>query len=483
MSKEYETLLSTHELYDRLHGQWRDLLNGFMGGQVWANAGYLTRYSYESETEYVERLNNTPLDNHCKGVINVYNSFLFRDEIVRDFGTLVTDPSLEPFLEDADLEGRSFDAFMKDVSTYSSVFGHCYMLLTKPQTNARTRAEELAQAVRPYVNLLTPLTVLDWRWTRAPNGVYYISYFKYLEDSDYRSQRIVKEWTEEEIRTSVLDDEHKLVKEQMVEINQLGRIPVVCVYGQRGPYRGAGISDIEDIFGQQKAIYNEYSEIEQSIRISGHPSLVKTADVEAVAGAGAIIQMPENMDPGLRPYMLSVETDTNSIYTSIQHKVDAIDRMANTGSVRALSTRTLSGTAMEVEFAMLNSRLSSKADNLEVAEENLWRLFARYQDRVWDGEINYPDSFAIHDVDRDFNNLTRARQAATDPRVLALIDHEIIELLGEDADMIMPEAIPSSDESSEFQPHAMMNPQTGEVKTASTMAEHEQLTAEGWQNV
>jgi hypothetical protein len=34
---------------------------------------------------------------------------------------------------------------------------------------------------------------------------------------------------------------------------------------------------------------------------------------------------------------------------------------------------------METEFQLLNAKLSEKADNLELAEEQMWRLFAIYQ--------------------------------------------------------------------------------------------------------
>lgn len=437
MSKEYDIALEAHPLYQTMRPRWKFLLNAFMGGQTWSSAGYLTRYSYESETEYQERLAHTPYDNHCKNIVQVYNAFLFRESPEREFGTIATDPALESFLADADLEGRSLDAFMKDVSTYSSVFGAAWMLLVKPQTNALTRADELAQNVRPYLNLLTPLAVLDWRWERAPSGVYYLTYFKYIEDQEFRGRTVIKEWTEFDITTTVLDDAKRAMVEKVVEINELGKIPAVIVYTQRSGMRGVGVSDIDDIANMSLGIYNEYSEVEQSIRISGHPSLVKTADVEAVAGAGAIIQMPDGLDPGLRPYMLAVATDTGAIYNSIQNKVDAIDRMANTGAVRAKSTRTLSGVAMEVEFSMLGARLSEKADNMELAEENMWRLWAEYQGRVWDGTIEYPDNFSIHDKDKHFENLNKAKSAATDPAVLRVIDEDLCELLDREHEDIL----------------------------------------------
>ena len=436
MSKEYDALMEQHPLHQQLRGRWKYLLNSFIGGQIYSSAGYLTRYAYESETEYHERLAHTPLDNHCKGVINVYNSFLFRESAERDFGSIATDPALMPFLEDCDLEGRTLDAFLKDVSTYSSIFGHTWMLLVKPQTNARTRADELAQEIRPYLNLLTPLAVLDWRYERAPSGVYYLAYLKYIEDTEFRGRTVIKEWTEQDITTTVLNDDKKAVEEKTIEVNGLGQIPAVCVYNQRSTMRGIGFSDIEDISDAQRFLYNLYSEIDQSTRISGHPSLCKTADVEAVAGAGAIIQMPENLDPGLKPYMLSVATDTASMWDSVTNTIESIDRMGNTGSVRAKTTRTMSGVAMEVEFNMLAARLSEKADNLEVAEESMWRLWARYQAKVWDGEIDYPDSFSINDEDKEFNNLVKAKSAANDPVLLRVIDEKLLELLGEEKERL-----------------------------------------------
>jgi hypothetical protein len=58
------------------------------------------------------------------------------------------------FLNDADLEGRSFTALIREMQTYASVYGHCWAILDKPNSNAKTRAEELNQEIRPYLNTL-----------------------------------------------------------------------------------------------------------------------------------------------------------------------------------------------------------------------------------------------------------------------------------------------------------------------------------------
>ena len=472
MSKDYDSLMSTHPIYEKMIGRWIYLLNSFMGGDKYRKAGYLTRYSYESEIDYEERLRQTPIDNHCKAIVSIYNAFLFRNGVEREMASIENDPALTPFMKDADLDGRNLNNFMKDVSTYSSIFGHCWIVVAKPNSNARTRAEELSQEIRPYLNLITPLNVLDWKWERAPSGYHYLTYIKYVEDSEYKGHKVIKEWTEEEIITTITDDEKEEIAEVITEPNGLGVIPAIPVYTQRSPYRGIGVSDIEDISDHQRKIFNELSEIEQAIRVNGHPSLVKTPDVEANAGAGAIVQMPNELDPGLKPYMLTVETNTDSIYNSIQQSVDAIDRMANTGAVRAKSTRTLSGVAMEVEFSMLSARLSEKADNLELAEEHMWRIWAQYQGKSWDGEIYYPDSFNIRDIDREYEQLAKAKNTASNSKIHRVIDERILTLMDENYKEVLGE-------EEEFQPHMMYSPE-GRGVMAQTYEEHIDLANKGY---
>jgi hypothetical protein len=255
------------------------------------------------------------------------------------------------------------------------------------------------------------------------------------------------------------------------EINELGMIPVVLVYNLRGITKDIGISDITDVADLQRQIYNLTSENEQSIRMDGHPSLVVPATAQLGSGAGAIIVQQEGSDPGLAPYYLEHNSSgVASIHSSIDKLVEAIDRISFTGGVRGTVKKVSSGIAMEVEFNLLSAKLSEKADNIELAEEQIWRLFGLYQGREWEGNVEYPNSFSIRDDEREFAQLVQAKSAATDPRVLAIIDHEIIELLGEDADLVMPELVTLADgqqvpyDSAEpfEEPEELYNPATGE---------------------
>ena len=105
-----------------------------MGGNQYKMGQYLTKYIYESSADYVQRISQTPLDNHVKNVVHIYNSFLFRNPPKRDFGSLEGTPEVENFLEDCDMEGRTWESFMRDVNLMSTIYGHCVVLLDRPET-------------------------------------------------------------------------------------------------------------------------------------------------------------------------------------------------------------------------------------------------------------------------------------------------------------------------------------------------------------
>jgi hypothetical protein len=442
--QRYLNVVSSNNLFNDYQKRWQFYLESYLGGAEYRQAGHLVQYQLETNKEYQARLDSTPLDNHCKSIISTYVSFLFRQHPERDFAGLDTNPMVEEFCYDADLEGRSLDAFMKDVAIWAGVFGHCWVLLTRPDIGALTLADQIAMGSRPYINLLTPLTVLDWTWERGATGRYELSYMKYVEEVNDTISTI-KEWTAETITTYIVSHKEREVTEEYIEVNGLGMIPAIQVYSTRSPIRGIGSSDLSDIADQQKSIFNEYSEIEQLIRLQNHPTLVKVVECEAGAGAGAIITMPENMDPGLKPYLLEpAGNGLQGIYASIAARVAAIDKMAHTSGVRTTKTQSASGVALQTEFALLNSKLSEKADQLELAEEQIWKLFAAYLGTTFEGEIEYPDSFDIRDEEQTFANLKLAKETATDPVVLRVVDEQLLELLGEDASLLLPQTAVAS---------------------------------------
>ena len=445
LQEAYVRANSQNYLYGRHRDRWQFLLNSYVGGEAYRKAAYLSRYQLESDAEYNRRLLNTPLDNQCKSIISLYVSFLFRQDPARNFESLENNPIIAQILEDADLDGRNMSAFMKDVAIWSQVFGHCWVCVSKPNVGAITQADEIAMGARPYLSVLTPLVVTDWRWNKQPSGAYGLDMIKYVEEIN-DSQTVIKEWTKEYICTTIINNKKNEALDYYEEVNELGQLPFVLVYSERSPVRGIGLSIIDDIADQQRAEYNELSEIEQSIRLDSHPSLVATAETNVGTGAGALIHMPENLDPALKPYVLEFSgAPVASIYQSIENRRKMIDTMANVGSVRATETTEMSGVAIETEFQLLNARLASIADNLELAEEQIWQWVCEYLGVEWSGTIDYPNNFAIRNTANELSQLVQIYSTVANPLMRGAIEHELAEL----ADLDLKEYAGSPEDETE----------------------------------
>ena len=184
----------------------------------------------------------------------------------------------------------------------------------------------------------------------------------------------------------------------------------------------------------QKAIYQELSEIEQLIRISNHPTLVKSYDTDASAGAGGIVNMPDELDANLRPFLLQPNGgNLGAVMDSIQRKTETINRMAHLGAVRGTDAVKASGIALQTEFQLLNARLAEKADLLQLAEEQMWFYVAIWQGITPDVEVNYPDSFDIRDYPNELLFLQQARASGVQsPTFLREVDKQIVDLILDD---------------------------------------------------
>ena len=435
-------LTAKHPLWNANIANWEFYIRSYLGGNDYKNGYYLHRYILESPEEYDQRIRHTPVDNHCKNVVQIYTSFLWRVPPTRDYGSLDGEQQLESFLADADLDGRSFNTVMREVQMNASIYGNCWVVVDKPQTNTKTRAEELQQDIRPYISIYTPENIVNWNYRRASSGRFYLDMLLLVEDIN-ADRAIVKLFTEESIATYEVEDYEKEYADGEARLieevpNPIGRIPAVNVYNLRGNKRPIGISDLADVAFLQQSIYNDYSEKEQLIRLANHPSLVKTPNVEASAGAGSIIEIPEDLQSDLKPYIIQPSgQNLDGIMKCIQNKIDAIDRITHMGSVRATTGQIASGIALQTEFQLLNAKLSEKADYLENSEDQIWSLFAMWQDKDWDGQVDYPDTFDVRDWANDLQFLQMAKSSGIKSETFNKeLDKQIAEAVIDDDQMI-----------------------------------------------
>lgn len=432
-------ITDTHADYKANQDRWEFYLRSYLGGNDYQDGFYLTRYINEDKDAYNRRISLTPIDNHCRPIVHIYSSFLWRVPPVRVLNSLEGNPAVSEIMKDADLDGMSFDAFMRQAQQWASVYGHVWLMADMPRSNARTRAEELEQGLRPYVNLYTPENVFDWKYERSASGRYVLTYLKTRESIHRKSETEVEAtfriWTPETVEVWMVENDKETKLDEMP--NPLGRIPAVFLPAARTNIRGVGSSDIADVAYMQKAIYEELSEIEQLIRITNHPTLVKTHSTDAHAGAGAIINMDDDLDGGLKPYQLQPDgSNLDAVRAAIADKVESINRMAHMGAVRGTKELTQSGVAMQTEFQMLSAKLSEKADILELAEEQLWGFICQLLGVTPDVEIYYADSFDLRDYPAELQLLQGIKASGVrSPTLQREVDKKIADLVLDDEDL------------------------------------------------
>ena len=70
-------LTTKHPLWHANIQNWEFYIRSYLGGNDYRNGYYLHRYILETAEEYDQRVRHTPVDNHCKNVVQIYTSFIY----------------------------------------------------------------------------------------------------------------------------------------------------------------------------------------------------------------------------------------------------------------------------------------------------------------------------------------------------------------------------------------------------------------------
>ena len=405
----------SNSVYTANSDDWKMFEASYKGGRAWKEMNYLYQYINETSAQLQERVKQTPLENHCEGVVSTYSGFIWRDPPKRNLGTLNNNVPLNALLKDADREGTPFNEFMKQVMIWGSVYGLVWVILDKPSSTAYTKADEINGGIRPYLRFYTPLDVTDFEFTPKPTGEYELTWFEVQEQYTTREGdvKIMRQWSKESVVTSTT-----IGKETQTTTikNPIGRIPATPHYNKKSLTRGLSTSDLQDIAGLQISIYNDLSELSQMIRGANHKTLVKNINDQASSGAGGVIIMDPDTPAGKLPYLLQADASAlTGLLNTIDKKTEMVNRMAHLTPVRTYRKQTISAVAIETEFQILNTLLADKAAQLQLTEYRIFDHFCAWEaiDGAKTGfEVNYPTHFELRDKQADLIFIKAAREAA-----------------------------------------------------------------------
>lgn len=159
---------STHPVYDSMRDAW-ELVDDLWGG---------TRRMREQSTKWLPKAEGEE-DNRYR--IRLAKTFLhegFKDTIEKLVGKPFSKPvtvsgevseSLQRIFDDMDLQRTSLTQVAQQVMACAMRYGLCHVLVDYPRQSGNL-AQQRSGDARPYVNMLHPGQVFNWRWTENAFG-------------------------------------------------------------------------------------------------------------------------------------------------------------------------------------------------------------------------------------------------------------------------------------------------------------------------
>lgn len=442
-------LQETHEVYQEYKDEWTFLQAAYNGAKDLVAYGAIIQHERESKVNYDRRIDEVYGFSYSKSIVELFNFYLFKENVVRDLGKLAKDELWALFVKDCNLEADDFDEFLLNSGKSSSIQGQCGILVDKPSSILDTRAGEITNKVYPYVSLYKSLAILDWKYERDEFNKPRLIYLKLRDDDDlYRVWRpdSWEVWEEPDLeegvstatytRTSPSSPEAKFIGKKRTGkgqarlvnsgVNPLGEIPWVWLYNAKTDERGVGSSDISDIARIDASIMRNLSEIEEVITFGAFPMMIKPTMGQGQSGLQSdqvgitsLLEFdPEH--PESKPSWLKAEVaePVDAILKVIAKKIEEIYRTSNAGGMASMeiSSQAKSGTALKAEFQLLNAKLVAKGILLEKAEMEIIRFWLMWHNQIeWIKEVNIQraETYEVENLAQNLENILTSKSIVT----------------------------------------------------------------------
>jgi hypothetical protein len=453
MSSIKDLIENPHPIFKANHAYWNFLLQSYEGGRSYCNAdlpgsksesnlldrmfrvfadgkeilpsnvsGNLFRHPKERNDDYNDRVRMSFYYNFCAPIIDIYTNHLFKEAVLEDFGSI--ESTIDEVRDNIDVQESSISEFRQELAEMSQLYGHCFVLVDSPAIPGDlilTRQDQINQRVFPYATIYAPQSVLNWSLDKFGNA-YWVLVKEYadvnIDPKNYDPKAVCdwtfKLWTRTEWYQ--YDREYRLIASG---VHGLGIVPIVCVYSKKSKTASnfLGISDLSDISFIARDIYNSCSELKQILRDQTFAFLAIQGDAseynELSVGTSKALLYPENRNAP--QYVSPPQVNAQVYFDHIDRQVRKIYQLAKLegGSAQQVQTATVqSGTSKAWDFNETNSALAKKAAMMEDGEIRIWKMFAAWEGKEFDGKIQYPNEFSTQSIMDDLTELEKEQRLA-----------------------------------------------------------------------
>lgn len=449
--KRLKALISRrHPEYEDNVKHWDFLEDTYEGGREWFNEN-IFRYIKEGDKEFGDRVNRAYRFNHSREVVDLINKYLFKQFISRNEEDAPN--SVKAFWKNAAKNGMSIKDLMRQVSKKTSMVGRVGVVIdnTASSSGVLSKADEKAAGVRTYAYIVGPEQLLDYSFDERGSLNWVLIRECVRDDADPMTSSgeeidRYRLWTKTDWK---LYEERKQGRRKVVVLidqgeHNLGEPPVVLADNTIADEEYCATALIDDIAYLDRAVANYLSNLDAIIQDQTFSQLAMPAQnmLPGEDNYTKMVEMGTNRiflydgEGGAKPFYLSPDprqaelilAAINKIIGEIYHTVGLAGE--RTKQDNAVGIDNSSGVAKAYDFERVNALLSAKADSLEVVENKVARIVAK-----WNGEeiaedvtlISYPDNFDTRGLYDEFDisarlMLVEAPKSARREQMRSLLD-------------------------------------------------------------
>lgn len=420
-----------HPEYSRMLPHWQFLESCYAGGRAWF-PGNIFRYIKEGDKEYSDRVDRAYRFNHTREVVDLVDKYLFKMEADRRAGDAVP-KSVQKFWTQSTLGGLKIKDFMRRISRMTSTFGRVWVVVDNNASDEAplSKEDEKSADLRTYAYILTPQHILDLAYDEDDGCLNWILIHEQVRDDEdpLESSGEMRDryrlWTRD---NWTLFNVKRSGSRTTIEVegpfkNELGEVPVFSADNtiSHEPYVSSAL--IDDIAYLDKAVSNYLSNLDAIIQDQTFSQLAmpaqsimagdNTHDKLTEMGTKRIFTYdgehgtPAFLSPDVKQAELILKA-INKIINEIYHTVGLAGE--RTKEDNAVGIDNSSGVAKAYDFERVNSLLTAKADSLEIVENRLARLVAKWngeEDQITEDLVSYPENFDVRGLYDEFDIAAR----------------------------------------------------------------------------
>lgn len=408
-------LRSEHSDYENKAADWKFMLRSYEGGVEYVGMDTLFTHTREYAADYNDRLKRAHYTNYCQPIVDFVPDFIYQSPIERQPDNS-TKAAFGQFVGNVNRNGLDMQEFMRDIAEDVRIFGHVWVEVTKPRVPEELAATGISVAkaaelkLMPYFVKVLPLEVIDWLVDENGNCVY-LKRKQQLQTLNGRDRVSIERYTEywkkewQVTDVDVSDSEHPRIISETTGSNSLGEVPFIPVIYKRSKSNpDFGKSAIADIAYQNRDVFNLTSLIGEFLYRQAFNVLavatptqvpVKGAPTTQEVGASNIFEYPADakhqpayLAPSPEPAEFIQRERSETIQSMYRQAAQDISAELFAGSNR-------SGDASKQAFGRQAPTIARFADVLQLAEQKMFRLWAKMQNREWSGKVAYKDDYAV----------------------------------------------------------------------------------------